>query len=573
MKPIMHIHGWTSLLKSIAGKHDLRVEFTTDTDSVMVQGDRVTVPVPTSEWTEKDFDNVLFGVDSYGSMWRYGAQAFPEFAELPHDKPLGWMIREFEQHRTMREAGDEFRGSKNIMSKGVGNRMEDHIVPAVEKCDPKVQAMLLHGAEGSSHWNTGYAESVGPMMVNVLKNAEAKGFVDKLDEMEFQEKLNALENPADSLALAKEVFAQLWEEDPDEQEDKEREEGKGQGEGEGGASLEGENPHSGGDASDGEQEEGKTYRVDSDGNVEPPEGGHGVRVETAPPSGRYPDWEDPLKLEHVDLKASPTHHPNRGKVDGWIKHETSGMDANAAMFANRLRRHIMVASQSFYTHGHKRGKIGTKHLYKLAVEHPMPGEDRMFKRKHDSDMLDTAVSVLVDYSGSMYGSRTALTAIGTDLMVHALNVLGVPCEVNMFTTIHEGTTLYTVKHFDEKVTSEVLMDRSERAAHRQSNNNDAAAVQWAYERLARRPEKKKILLVLSDGHPATHNVSNPQEALLTVTQEIERDPRVDLMGLGIESNAVGRYYTQHVVVDDADDMPTALIDLVANKMLADNERS
>jgi cobaltochelatase CobT len=107
----------------------------------------------------------------------------------------------------------------------------------------------------------------------------------------------------------------------------------------------------------------------------------------------------------------------------------------------------------------------------------------------------------------------------------------------------------------------------------QSNNNDAAAVLWCYNRLMRRPEERKILLVLSDGHPATHNVRNPQEALIHVVKGIEADPRVELMGLGITCDAVKRYYTQSVVVHKAPDMSTALIDLIANKMLADSKRS
>ena len=408
--------------------------------------------------------------------------------------------------------------------------------------------------------------------------------------MGFHEQLNECETVEDSLKLAKHTFKQLWDEDADEQEEKERAmgkgaeaegegepgegepgEGEGQGEGEGAGKtgMTGTNPHSASDSADGEL---RPPSVDSDGNCEPPKGGSGVHVETTPPSGRDVEWEAPDAIEHIDFKA----HPNAQRNDHNIRNhaEHMGVDlsgANAAMFANKLRRHIMVQSQSFYTH--RRGKIGTRHLYKLVVDHAMPGEDRLFKRKHDSDILDTVIGVCVDYSGSMMGERTVLTHVGTELMVHALQVLGVAVEVNMFSTIGIGTTMYTVKHFDERINTELLLDRSERAAMEQANNNDAAAVLWCYNRLMRRPEQRKILLVLSDGHPATHNVRNPQEGLMHVVKGIEADPRVELMGLGITSNAVQRYYTQNVVVSRAEDMSTALIDLIANKMLADSKRS
>lgn len=581
--PITHIFGWSRLLKAIAGKHNISVQFdrSGDDNSLRIDGNHITVPMPTKDWQQRDYDNVLYAVDSYGSMWRYGEAAFKDFAELPADQPIGWIMRELEQVRTSYEAGEEFRGSKDIMSVGVGNRMQDVVVPAIDHMDPKVKALLQQVAEGSNHWNTGFASALPDLMHASARDPEAAKGVDKLDGIDFQEKLNDLQNPAETLKLAKEVFEALWDEDPDEQEEKERamsgqpEDGEGEGdpsEGEGGgdgegAGMQGTNPHSCGDMLDGDMEEAAAAVAESDGNSEPPDpNGRPQNVLTTPPSGRHHDFEDPSLLEHIDLRANPDYSYNGGNITPHLDRYDTG---KSAVFANRMRRHLMVKSQSFYTHGHRKGKIGTRHLYKLCVDYPMPGEDRMFKRKHESDTLDTCLSILVDYSGSMSGQKTILTHIGTDLLVHAMQVLGVPCEVSMFSTIHQGTTLYTVKNFEEHVSPDTLLDRSERASNNQSNNNDSAAVMFKYERLRRRTEKRKILLVLSDGHPSTHNVSNPQEGLKIVTNSIEADPNVELLGLGILSEAVDRYYPHHRVVHEAEELQTALIDLVADKMLLD----
>ncbi len=197
--PYMNLHGWTHLLQAIAGKHDIKVDFVSDTNKVEIHGNRVTVPIPTKRWKQKDFDNVLYAVDSYGSMHRYGSDAFLDFAELPADKPLGWMMREFESLRTMREAGEEFRGSKEIMSNGVGNRMRDGVIPHVDKMDSKLKAVTQAGAEASTHWNRGFAESAQGLMSKVMDDSEAASCVDKLDKMDFHDKVDALEHPADSL--------------------------------------------------------------------------------------------------------------------------------------------------------------------------------------------------------------------------------------------------------------------------------------------------------------------------------------------------------------------------------------
>jgi cobalamin biosynthesis protein CobT len=580
--PLINLHAWTKSARAIAGKHGLSVRFKPGGDTVKIEGLSVEIPVPDDRWTDKDFDNVLFAVDQYGSMWRYGDHAFKEYEELPPDKPIGWMLREFEQHRTMREASDEFKGSQEIMGVGVSNRLEDHVIPKMEGMDPKTAAIMEAGAEASAHWNKGYATGVGGMMPHVLKNDDGRAILEKLDDMDFNAALNGTESVADSLALAKRTFQQVWEEDPDEEEKNEREGESEGGDGEpegGGTPLEGTNPNSGTDATAGEGKgKGKGKEAPVKGEKEVGEDsseddidnttGSGSYTITNPKGGSF-TLENPERVKYYDFKKDPNGKPNSGNIANWMAHCGYTENANAAVFANRLRRMILVASQGFYTHGHRRGKLSTKNLYKLCVEHDMPGTDRMFKQKHQSDILDTCVEVLVDYSGSMCGDETVLTYEGTRLLTHAMQVLNVPCEINMFSTVLGGTHVMTVKHFDERINDDKLLDRCERAAHNMSGNNDSAAVLMCYDRVKRRPEKRKIYLVLSDGQPACGPACrNPGEALKHVVKGIQDEGIVEIMGLGVGPySAVDYYYAQHVTVTNLEGMPTALIDLVGNKML------
>jgi hypothetical protein len=572
--PLINLHGWTKSARAIAGKHGLSVTFKQGGDTVKIDGHRIEIPIPDNRWSEEDFDNVLFAVDQYGSMWRYGDKAFKEYEELPSDMPIGWMLREFEQHRTMRDAGKEFRGSQEIMGRGVGNRLEREVIPNMDKMDPKTAAIMEAGAEASAHWNRGYASGVSGMLPHVLRNADGEEMLKKLDAMDFDDALNATESVQDSLDLAKRTFEQLWEEDADEQEQKERD-SKGE-DGEGGEKLEGANPNSGSDATDKTSgEKGEGQGEESEGKKDVGSGkDEGKTTNTGAytitkKQGRSFTLEDPENVTHHDLKRNPDSLPNSGNIKDWMAYGGYTENANAAVFANKLRRHILVASQGYYTHGHKKGKLSTKNLYKLTVDHEVTGEDRMFKRKHQSDVLDTVVEVVVDYSGSMCGDETVLTYEGTRLLTHAMQVLNVPCEINMFSTTWNGTQVMTVKHFDERINDETLLDRCERAASCMSGNNDSAAVLMCYDRVKNRPEKRKIMLVLSDGQPACGgSCDNPEEALEFVVNGIEQEKRVEIMGLGVGPYAnVEDYYTQHVKVNDIEGMPTALIDLVGNKML------
>src|SRR5690606_4591521 len=133
------------------------------------------------------------------------------------------------------------------------------------------------------------------------------------------------------------------------------------------------------------------------------------------------------------------------------------------------------------------------------------------------DTSNVAVSLVVDCSGSMSGEPMQL-AIKTGIALgESLKAIGIEFEMIGFTTGTSGElstycqtvndhsrfnrTNCTLKHFIFKVfgnpdLSGVTMARA------CSSNADGESVTWAAKRLALRPEKRKIMMVLSDGYPA-----------------------------------------------------------------------
>ena len=72
-------------------------------------------------------------------------------------------------------------------------------------------------------------------------------------------------------------------------------------------------------------------------------------------------------------------------------------------------------------------------------------------------------------------------------------------------------------------------------------------------RLAKRQEKRKVMLVLSDGQPAGGPKCQPH--LRSVIKNLEEKFRIETVGIGIMDSSVSRFYPKYVVLNNAADLP------------------
>jgi cobaltochelatase CobT len=99
-------------------------------------------------------------------------------------------------------------------------------------------------------------------------------------------------------------------------------------------------------------------------------------------------------------------------------------------------------------------------------------------------------------------------------------------------------------------------------------NADGDSILFAYNRLKGRKEKKKLLIVLSDGQPAAHRGRGIYGFTHKVVKQIEKEGVVDIYGIGIESSAVENFYTQHTVINDSSELEKALLTVLKNKLFS-----
>jgi cobaltochelatase CobT len=223
-----------------------------------------------------------------------------------------------------------------------------------------------------------------------------------------------------------------------------------------------------------------------------------------------------------------------------------------------------------------------------------------FKREKQTDFRDTIVTLLIDNSGSMRGRPIAIAAMCTDILAKTLERCGVKVEILGFTTrawkggksrdlwIERGRPVHPGRLNDLRHIVYKNADAPLRRAHKNfglmlkegilKENIDGEALVWAHNRIARRPEQRKIMVVISDGAPVDDstlsvNPSNILERdLHTVIKWIEGVKQVELTAIGI-GHDVGRYYSRAMTITDADELASALISRIEGLFQLDQRKN
>jgi cobalamin biosynthesis protein CobT len=263
-------------------------------------------------------------------------------------------------------------------------------------------------------------------------------------------------------------------------------------------------------------------------------------------------------------KASKKLPPNPYYTDRILSHVT-----NNAMAA-QIKRLMLVKSAVRMQGGHKRGHIDSGAMWKGNVYRGTDTGRRVFAQKEVALVIDTAVTLLVDMSGSMT-SRDKFTYAGAAacMLNEVFGRVGVKSRVSSFTDNSLETFTYVHKEFDEPVSKEALAHRmSAAAATSMSGNADGENVMWEWAKLMARNEPKKMLIVLSDGMPCdSKGLYNCSEHLTDVVTQIERDGRVTIVGIGILDGAVEKFYSRCRVISDVTNIEEVLLNILKQEVL------
>lgn len=266
--------------------------------------------------------------------------------------------------------------------------------------------------------------------------------------------------------------------------------------------------------------------------------------------------------------------------DAAIERMRGETQALVGPLANTLERLLRAKQRAHYEPGKLTGKLNPGGLHRLTY-----GDPRIFRRKVVSRVKDTAVELLVDLSGSMGGSKIRTAMYGAFALAAMLQRVNIPCEVIGFSTrpltpaqaeemrkaeeqlgrtysVREVNVMPIFKGWNERMDHTVSGRFADMAGGNSymASNCDPEAVREAARRLSRRREERKVLMVLSDGHPAYSGCWNGggEERLREVVREAER-AGMEVVGIGIEDGAVADFYPKHVVIHRVAELPAAIM--------------
>ncbi len=211
----------------------------------------------------------------------------------------------------------------------------------------------------------------------------------------------------------------------------------------------------------------------------------------------------------------------------------------------------------------------------------------IFKLENENTEKNTVVSLLLDNSGSMRGKPIVTSAMTAEIITKTLEKCRVNVEILGFTTKEwkggRSKKLWEKKNKDSNpgrlndLLHIVYKDADTPWNQTKLNlglvlkdgllkeNIDGEALIWASSRLKKRNEKKKILIVISDGAPvddatlSSNNSNILDNHLKEVVSEIEKKKAIDIIAIGI-GHDVSKYYSRAFTIDDVEKLGEIIID-------------
>ncbi len=285
-------------------------------------------------------------------------------------------------------------------------------------------------------------------------------------------------------------------------------------------------------------------------------------------------------IEAKDLTTPDEAIRLRAQLDNLIKPHL----ATIGKLANRLQRLLLAKQNTNWNFNLEEGILDTARLHRVIAE---PGHPLSYKQETETNFKDTVVTLLIDNSGSMRGRSISLAAICGDIIGSTLERCQIKTEVLGFTTKHwkggeskqkwisEGSFMNPGRLNDIRHIIFKSADNSWRRARKYfgamlkegllKENIDGEALTWSHDRLIKRNEERKILIVISDGAPVDDSTLSANREdyldnhLKKIIAQIETESPVELQAIGI-GHDVSKYYNNAITINRAEELGEVLLE-------------
>ena len=302
-----------------------------------------------------------------------------------------------------------------------------------------------------------------------------------------------------------------------------------------------------------------------------------------------------IKKKNIEYKVFTTKFDEIDKAENLEKEEEilrlrKNLDQQLVNFqdlisklANKLQRQLLAIQNRSWEYDLEEGLLDSSKLTRIIID---PRNSLSVKKEKDFEFKDTIVTLLIDNSGSMRGRPITIAALCADILSRTLERCNVKVEILGFTTKNwkggesredwnkNGKPQYPGRLNDLRH----IIYKSADSNWRQSKKNlglmlkegllkeniDGEAILWAFNRLKKRKEERKILMVISDGAPvddSTLSVNSGdflEKHLKKVVKTIQDNKDFEILAIGI-GHDVSRYYKKAIKITDVQELGYVMI--------------
>ena len=271
-----------------------------------------------------------------------------------------------------------------------------------------------------------------------------------------------------------------------------------------------------------------------------------------------------------------------------LEQQLTGFQDLITKLANKLQRELLAKQNRSWQFDLEEGLLDSSKLPRIIID---PFNSLSFKKEKDLEFKDTIVTILIDNSGSMRGRPIAIAAICADILSRTLERCSVKVELLGFTTKNwKGGQSREKWNLNKKITNPGRLNdlrhiiyKSADSPWRQSKKNiglmlkegllkeniDGEAILWALNRIQKRREERKIIMVISDGAPvddSTLSVNSGdylEKHLKQTVKFIEDKTDIEILAIGI-GHDVSRYYSKAIKITDVQELGDVMIGELSN---------
>jgi cobaltochelatase CobT len=288
-------------------------------------------------------------------------------------------------------------------------------------------------------------------------------------------------------------------------------------------------------------------------------------------------FDETVKAENLENADEAT------KLRANLDQQLIGFQDVITKLANKLQRQLLAKQNRAWEFDLEEGLLDSSKLPRIIMD---PYNSLSFKKEKDLDFKDTVVTLLIDNSGSMRGRPITIAAICADILSRTLERCSVKVEILGFTTKNwkggQSRELWA-KNSKPKTPGRLndlrhIIYKGADTHWRQAKNNlglmlkegllkeniDGEAISWAYNRIKKRKEERKILMVISDGAPvddSTLSVNSGdflEKHLKKIVKFIENKSDIEVLAIGI-GHDVSRYYNKAIKITDVNELGDVMI--------------